>query len=192
MLRNFQEYEARNQILASLGFPSYKDYLQSELWSRIRGQILDRDNRTCDACKRPASHVHHRKYTLENLSGKSLGWMVSLCPRCHHNAEFNAKYGKVSLAKANSRLKTIRRRQARDYCWHNMPEFRSLWRQLKDAKRRGTPFRADRVREIRKKMAKLIKIAKNRTAGSENPATQPIPRNSKNSPAGKPEGQITR
>lgn len=192
MAANFAAYAERNRVLVTMGFKSYSDYLKSDLWAGIRQRVLDSNDGTCACCRvKPANQVHHRKYTPENLSGRSLSHLIALCAGCHRNAEFSGKYGKVGLHKANSRLKTIAKNKAKDYCWKNMPEYRQLWHQLKEAKKPGTPFRQAKMAEIRKKMRKLMAIAKNRSAGSENPGPQPQHGNQTRL-LDKPEGHITR
>ena len=96
-------YDRRNAILAEMGFVSYKEYLASDLWKKIRRTVLC-DGNACLVCGKRANQVHHTKYTLANLSGESLEGMVPICRECHQNIEFNRKQQKVSLFNANRKL----------------------------------------------------------------------------------------
>ena len=102
-------YWERDKILKSLGFNSYQDYRDSELWKKeIRPKVIRRDKGVCCKCGKndrdTAIHIHHTVYTKDNLSGKSLDGMVCACAGCHHRAEFTSKSKKKSLAQANAYL----------------------------------------------------------------------------------------
>lgn len=91
------------QILRRLGYRSYKDYLSSSLWISIRSKFLS-IHTVCACCDKPANTVHHRNYTEDTLTGKSLQALIALCKGCHYRIEFtNGK--KLSLAQANKKLK---------------------------------------------------------------------------------------
>lgn len=94
-------YKVRNTLLRSLGFDSYQNYLQSELWGQIRGQVLSRDSFTCCVCKKFATEVHHRSYTKAGLTGESLNSMQSVCGDCHQRAEIDEFGRKRTLEEAN-------------------------------------------------------------------------------------------
>jgi len=82
-------YEKRNRILKKLGFRDYAEYLQSELWSEIRQKVIQDSRGSCRICgNRKSLQVHHKKYTLLNLSGKRTRGLVVLCNGCHYSAEF--------------------------------------------------------------------------------------------------------
>ena len=95
----------RDQILRSIGFQSYAEYLESDKWKSIRKIILRRDGFRCRVCGAPAENVHHRVYSRATLAGQSQGYrhLMSLCRKCHIDAEFS--FGvKNSLADANQKL----------------------------------------------------------------------------------------
>jgi len=69
-----------NRLARELGFWCYKDYLASELWQDIRSRLLPAE---CRRCGGPANQVHHKKYTLENMSGESLKGLMPVCQPCH-------------------------------------------------------------------------------------------------------------
>src|SRR5688572_32003249 len=72
-------YLIRFLALKELGFSSYAEYLQSDLWATIRARVLDRDNHTCVFCSKPARQVHHRRYGVHILAGRDLMPLKSLC-----------------------------------------------------------------------------------------------------------------
>ena len=90
-------YTLRNELLPKLGFPSYKDYLNSCLWAEIRDAILDRDNHLCRLCQAAARIVHHIDYSEATLRGDSLDELVSLCHGCHEKVEFTEDGDKRTL-----------------------------------------------------------------------------------------------
>lgn len=80
-------YKERNEILRSLGFRSYPDYLESALWAKIRLGVLKAAGWSCQVCKGPGQTVHHSKYTKANLTGDSKRWLHAICHRCHEKVE---------------------------------------------------------------------------------------------------------
>ncbi len=93
-------YTARNALLPRLGFPTYADYLNSELWAEIRDAILDRDGRRCRLCNKQAHIVHHIDYAEQTMRGETLDALVSLCHSCHYDVEFTKDEKKRSLPQA--------------------------------------------------------------------------------------------
>lgn len=69
--------------LIALGFSSYDEYLGSPLWLSIRRRVLEFFEGKCADCRRDASQVHHLRYNIANLSGRSLKGLLALCKRCH-------------------------------------------------------------------------------------------------------------
>ena len=82
-------YERRDKTIRSIGFSSYRSYLKSSLWKRIRRKVLDRSNDLCEVCGKDANQVHHRSYTREVLLGNNLTWLTAVCDDCHVSAEFD-------------------------------------------------------------------------------------------------------
>ena len=135
-------YWERNRILKSLGFDSYKDYRDSELWKKeIRPKAIQKDKGMCCKCGKndrdDSMQIHHTKYTEDNLSGKSLDGMVCVCASCHYRAEFTRKGKKKSLAQANAYLsrpfKNKRKKPAKKISGKDG----SYWATLKD-RQKGT------------------------------------------------------
>jgi len=82
-----QRAPARSDWVFPGNISSYKAYLASKLWKRIRQRILRRDNSTCQACLEPAKCVHHIDYSEQTLAGKSDLSLISLCNTCHYKIE---------------------------------------------------------------------------------------------------------
>lgn len=76
-------YSARDELLKTLGFDSYKYYTQSLRWKIIRASVLARDKYECRFCSMPTRTVHHLSYARSILIGEDLIPLVSLCKDCH-------------------------------------------------------------------------------------------------------------
>ena len=100
-------YAARNATLRRIGFRSYQDYLNSDLWARIRAQQLEK-SAYCYSCFCLATQVHHKSYRLNVLLGVDSSGLRSVCGSCHFNIEFDNNGTKRSLSKANRRLRHLR------------------------------------------------------------------------------------
>lgn len=98
-------YLDRNQLLLTLGFSSYPEYLRSSLWRSIR---LKRLKKRCSLCPNPAAQLHHLSYSKEVLLGLDGSKLVSLCRVCHNLIEFDHEGRKRALAEANSLLRRFR------------------------------------------------------------------------------------
>lgn len=59
------------------------EYLMSDDWKRKRYLVLKRDNWRCVYCGRPATQVHHTKYSKRNIGNEPIKWLVSVCKQCH-------------------------------------------------------------------------------------------------------------
>ena len=99
-------YERRNRLLKSLGFKSYQDYLNSDLWRKIRASRLSK-HPECYACPRKATQVHHKRYTLAVMLGHEPQGLVAVCGGCHYRAEFTQDGDKRDLRQANKSLRKI-------------------------------------------------------------------------------------
>lgn len=86
---NTRAYNARREILKSLGFELYKDYLESDLWLGIRSKVLDAFPFCRICCWYFAKQVHHQNYRIETMSGKDVSGLIALCSRCHRRIEFS-------------------------------------------------------------------------------------------------------
>jgi len=109
----FREYIIRNETLLRLGFSSYDEYLQSDLWRRIRKKAMRANDRQCVLCGATATEVHHTDYSEETLLGKNPDALLPLCNTCHAIAEFDTEGDKRSLNQANSTLGLLKTHQER-------------------------------------------------------------------------------
>jgi hypothetical protein len=101
-------YTRRNNILKSMGFASYQEYLRSNLWAKIRAKVLYRQPR-CYGCNEKATQVHHNSYERKDLDGTRTRHLRPVCDICHTVAEFRSDGEKVTVLGAKRALKTIHR-----------------------------------------------------------------------------------
>tara|TARA_Y100000004_G_scaffold93073_1_gene104281 strand:+ start:102 stop:839 length:738 start_codon:yes stop_codon:yes gene_type:complete len=68
---------------------SYKKYLKSDKWHRIRKKVIERDNYTCQCCrdKNCVLQVHHIIYNGAVMNGQSTSQLITLCEKCHEKVE---------------------------------------------------------------------------------------------------------
>lgn len=67
------------------GNPVYERYIHSADWRKTANERLEIDQHTCRVCGGKATDVHHLTY--EHFGSESMDEMVSLCRRCHNQAE---------------------------------------------------------------------------------------------------------
>lgn len=79
----------RRDSLFSLGFTYYWEYLKSDLWKRIRNNILKRDGYICRFCGCKANQVHHTSYNIDTMRGNNTTHLHSCCRRCHNKGHKN-------------------------------------------------------------------------------------------------------
>lgn len=98
----------RDKNVELLGFASYADYLQSDLWAWIRSQLMQQDNaKCCNACQSTlALGWHHTFYDLPTLAGNNpnKNTILRLCNDCHRVVHIRGDGVWVSLDIANGRL----------------------------------------------------------------------------------------
>jgi ribosomal protein S14 len=100
-------YQKRNRRLEKLGYESYEEYLQSNLWNSIRSRVMTRDQQKCRICGGRASNVHHWGYREPTLLGKCLLELWALCRKCHLFIEFEKNGEKAKFGSARRRLKIL-------------------------------------------------------------------------------------
>ena len=91
--------KTRGDMLKELGFDSYAEYLDSDLWRSIRERVFYEKGRRCTCCSKMASQVHHAEYTDENLAGDNLDELFPVCGECHRKTHF--KRGKFRSQRAS-------------------------------------------------------------------------------------------
>jgi hypothetical protein len=105
-------YIRRNKLLKRLGFTSYKAYLATDLWKRIRDSHL-KSHPLCFGCGRTAKTVHHGQYTPANLLGHTSEHLYSICHGCHERIEFHHRTGRKLTPKAAT--KQLKRKHKRTH-----------------------------------------------------------------------------
>lgn len=98
--RGYIAYAVRNKKLLEMGYKSYQDYLNSELWKEIRTRVLVKNDGKCKLCLKPAQVAHHIKYTKSNLIGKRIKDIVPLCFLCHETIEVDERGNKRPYAES--------------------------------------------------------------------------------------------
>ena len=85
-------YKRRDELLWHHGYDSYREYLQSEAWARIRRRILNRAGWRCQikGCRDEATQVHHIDYTEANLIRGSDELLIAICRDHHRQIEIGA------------------------------------------------------------------------------------------------------
>ncbi len=76
-------YAERSCSLRSLGFKTYSEYLDSELWQSIRKRVFRDKGRKCFKCKKPASQIHHPSYAVDVMKGDNIEPLKPVCNKCH-------------------------------------------------------------------------------------------------------------
>jgi hypothetical protein len=132
------DYGRRDEILRAMGYESYRDYLRSPLWSKIRRRVFGRDEGKCRICGERGEQVHHQSYDARTLKGKTIKRLLLLCRRCHEEVEVDGLGRKrsvtASVAEARARVRKLplrpnRRRPKRQRPEHDMEaEFLDLAR----------------------------------------------------------------
>lgn len=94
-------YDVRDANLSLLGFRSYSEYLESDLWKTIRDFQLAEFPK-CRLCRRDACVVHHLRYDMHTLAGRGKLMLVSMCHWCHEWCEFEDGV-KLDVYRANGK-----------------------------------------------------------------------------------------
>jgi hypothetical protein len=97
-----RSYSGRAEVLRAMGFSSYRDYLASALWKRIRARVL-RLHPFCYMCGKAAQQVHHKSYDEKTMRGRSLRQLLSVCRSCHVAIELEDG-AKVPMAETKDRI----------------------------------------------------------------------------------------
>ncbi len=95
-----RSYGGRSNTLRCIGFATYDDYLNSELWAGIRGVVLG-THPLCAICGiTRATQVHHQSYKKTVMLGENLKPLVPVCDTCHRKIEFTTTGHKRTLQDA--------------------------------------------------------------------------------------------
>ena len=85
----------------------YETYMRSELWKRIRHNVLTRDNAKCCCCNGKATNVHHRDYDSATMSGDALHRLVSICRKCHRDIHRDANGKRHGVRDTEQKLESM-------------------------------------------------------------------------------------
>lgn len=132
----------RNAILTSAGYPTYRSYLQSDLWKKIRKACSLLKGNKCLSCGAPATELHHSTYTEKNLLEVNLISMeltlFPVCHKCHGKCHFkNGKFRTIkqsgdsiksrSAGKITKRVQRARRAMAQDAAYQDKMLANNRW-----------------------------------------------------------------
>ncbi len=62
---------------------SYKEFLESSDWQKMRKKVLSRDKGKCQLCGGKATQVHHKIYTTRFYHLEKLENLIAICSTCH-------------------------------------------------------------------------------------------------------------
>lgn len=81
-----QQYQSRMKTAEEMAEEIYQNIMYQ---SRIRGDILQRDNFTCQLCGKWGGSKLHIHHILKRIQGGTdhLDNLITLCPKCHSNAD---------------------------------------------------------------------------------------------------------
>lgn len=106
-------YGIRRAALQALGFNSYVEYLDSQLWRDVRTSVLKDRGWECELCGDEATQVHHQYYAIEDLTGARFDCLVAICRACHLVVEFDSRgkkrSGPAAVEKCRMMLKAFKR-----------------------------------------------------------------------------------
>lgn len=87
------EYTMREMLLAiheqrAQSQDSYRNYLESEYWLKVRAAVYKRANGKCEGCGRNICNlqVHHKSYPRRYTELNNLHLLILLCESCHKQA----------------------------------------------------------------------------------------------------------
>lgn len=72
----------------------YQEYLQTDIW-RTLSEFKLREFPNCQACRQPATVVHHLSY--KRIWAERANDIVSVCYECHEKCHFDYWWNKISL-----------------------------------------------------------------------------------------------
>jgi hypothetical protein len=114
--KHSMRYATRDALLRSLGFRSYKAYLQSDEWRDIRARVFQ-EYSECICCDSKVEVVHHFRYDSATLLGIHLLHLAPLCHQCHQKIEILGDGEKASMAQANTLMLDMARKKNAKQLW---------------------------------------------------------------------------
>lgn len=100
-------FSKRNNILRSAGFNNYQEYLNSDLWKKIKDKASKRDFwKTCNTCgSKENLRIHHAKYRAENLLEGKLNNLLPICQPCHDKIHDISREKNYTFRRAAKKLR---------------------------------------------------------------------------------------
>lgn len=92
-----RSYASRSRELKRIGFSSYRAYLASELWARIKARVYRDLGDACWLCGGRATQLHHNRYHKNDLLGRRTKFIKPICGACHESIEFTVDGEKRSV-----------------------------------------------------------------------------------------------
>lgn len=89
-----------NELVRSLGFERFDEYLASPLFAAVRARVFEERGEACVRCSNPATEVHFAKHTRATLSGRSLDDLYPVCRDCSAKSKARPDGSKTTLAEA--------------------------------------------------------------------------------------------
>lgn len=86
---------------------SYKDYLDSDEWKKLRTRVRRRARGWCERCKvGPRADVHHLTY--ERLGNERLDDLVAVCRECHEHLHGRRAQDPAAATYSKQEIKAVR------------------------------------------------------------------------------------
>jgi len=114
--RHALKYAARNELLRSFGYRSYKSYLASDEWKSLRAQVFA-EFPHCICCESKSQVVHHFRYDSATLLGVHRLHLAPLCHACHEKMEVLPSGEKATLSHANTLMLEMARKKNPKQLW---------------------------------------------------------------------------
>ena len=89
-----------NDLVRSLGFDGFDEYLASPLFASVRARVFGERGEACVRCSNPATEVHFARHTRATLSGRSLDDLYPVCRDCSAKSQVRPDGSKTTLAEA--------------------------------------------------------------------------------------------
>ena len=107
----------------------YDEYMNSDVWQKVRQRAFDHYGSQCNRCDRPAQQVHHKSYSrfYGNELMEDLEVLCVPCHKKHHEQQDKIKAEKKKLRRENKKKtrhqrnkptkNVIKRKPKGDWSW---------------------------------------------------------------------------
>lgn len=109
--RKYIAYIKRDKYLQEIGFNSYQEYLNSDLWKSIRIRVFKKKGHICIGCNNQATILHHQVYSKSALEGRKghIDSILPICASCHNKIEFSKDGCKLDMHDVHRELNKLRK-----------------------------------------------------------------------------------